>query len=817
MSVESKSAGAKVDLQAEIAHLLLIDVVGYSKLLVDEQIELLQELKSAVRSSPSFQAAEKNEKLIRVPTGDGMALLFFRSPEEPAQCAMEITQILKGHPRIQLRMGVHSGPVNQVSDVNDRVNVAGTGFNVAQRVMDCGDAGHILLSKHLADDLAQYRQWQPHLHDLGECEVKHGLRLHIVNLHKDGLGNPALPEKLRRRKRWKQTTSATIRPISTARWPKSLVIVALLLSAVALAISFSISLRRGSITVPGNAATVVSEKSIAVLPFESRSEEKANAYLADGIQDEILTRLSKIADLKVISRTSTQHYKSAPENLREIAKQLGVAHIVEGSVQKSGGVVRVNVQLIKAATDSHIWADTFDRKMTDMLSVESEVAKAIADQLRVQLTGREEQVIAAKPTSNPDAYDAYLRGLAYTLKAANTPATTVGAQKYLREAVRLDPKFALSWALLSYVDALSYLSFNLQPMEALREESRQAAETAVSLQPNLGEGLLAKGYYHYACLKDYDSAVRYFEEAREFLPKSSRIPESLAYVARRKGLWAQSDSYFNDAERLDPRNVNLLTQRALSYIERRRFSEAGQKIDQILDITPDDVDTLALKAAIAQAEGDLPRAATILASLRPAAEDSNALEIQLYQAILERRPAQMIARLKEMLAKPDPALGYINGELRFWLGWAQDVSGEHAAAQESWEQARNELESFLKDQPQNYGLIADLALTNMSLGDKAAAFALLDRAAAAVPPDKDAIGGPFPIEILARVAAHMGDRDRAIAALQKLLLIPYDGALASSVPLTPALLRLDPMFDPLRNDPRFERLAASHPPLDAKP
>src|SRR5207253_4152306 len=306
-------------------------------------------------------------------------------------------------------------------------------------------------------------------------------------------------------------------------------------------------------------------------------------------------RLSKIADLKVISRTSTQHYKSTPENLPEIAKQLGVAHILEGSVQKSGDSVRVNVQLIKAANDSHLWADIFDRKLTDIFSVESEIAKAITGELRAHLTGQEEQVITAKPTDNPEAYAAYLRGLAYTLKTANTTANSLGAQKYLREAVRLDPKFALSWALLAYVDALGYRTLTLQPTLALREEARQAAETALTLQPNLGEAVVAKGYYHYACLKDYDTAVRYFEQARQFLPNSSQIPESLAYVARRRGQWDRSESYFNEAERLDPRNVGVLTQHALSYIALRRFPEALRKLDQVLDITPDDVDTIALK------------------------------------------------------------------------------------------------------------------------------------------------------------------------------------------------------------------------------
>src|SRR5207249_1236509 len=288
-------------------------------------------------------------------------------------------------------------------------------------------------------------------------------------------------------------------------------------------------------------ATTVPAKSIAVMPFENLSRDPDNSYFAEGIQDEILTRLSKIADLKVISRTSTQHYKSKPANVPEIAKQLGVAHILEGSVQKSGDAVRVNVQLIKAANDAHVWADTFDRKLTDILTVESDVAKAIADQLRAKLTGREELVVTAKPTDNPEAYDNYLRGLAYTLKTGNNPANALGAQKYLREAVRLDPKFALAWALLSYTDAVGYRSLTLQPTVALREEARQAAETALTLQPNLGEAVVAKGYYYYACLKHYDTAVRYFEQARQVLPNSSQIPESLAYVARRRGQWDRSE------------------------------------------------------------------------------------------------------------------------------------------------------------------------------------------------------------------------------------------------------------------------------------
>jgi TolB-like protein/Flp pilus assembly protein TadD len=377
--------------------------------------------------------------------------------------------------------------------------------------------------------------------------------------------------------------------------------------------------------VENAALNAAPDKSIAVLPFENRSEDKANAYFADSIQDEILTRLSKIADLKVISRTSTQQYKSARENLPEIAKQLGVAHILEGSVQKSGDSVRVNVQLIKAANDSHVWADTFDRKLTDILSVESEVARAIAEQLRATLTGQEKQLIAAKPTDNPEAYDAYLRGLAYTLKGGDTIPTALGAQKYLREAVRLDPKFALAWALLSYTDAVGYVTRALQPTDALREEARQAAETALTLQPNLGEALMAMGYYHYACLKDYDTATRYLEQARQLLPNDSRIPELLAYVTRRRGQWDRSEAYFTEAEQLSARDASLLKQHALSYIYLRRFPEALRKLDQVLNITPDDGSILALQAAIAQAEGDLPRAAALLTQPRSNADDFNLL------------------------------------------------------------------------------------------------------------------------------------------------------------------------------------------------
>jgi TolB-like protein/class 3 adenylate cyclase/Tfp pilus assembly protein PilF len=792
------------DEQRKLAAIMFTDMVGYSALSQrDEKLaqELLEEHRQLLREIfPRFNGTE-------IKTIGDAFLVEFGSALEAAQCAIEIQRTLAKRNadiapdrRIELKIGIHIGDV-----VHRSGDVYGDGVNIASRIEPVAGPGGICVSMDVERQIRN--ALEARFEKLAPTELKNiSVPMDLFRIVLPWETRP-LPSKSEIRKRQSGSDKSERRPRSWI-WVAA---AAVLLFVIGIGWWWTTHKPLPAHDQPVSRASDqrgnIPEKSIAVMPFENLSEEKANAYFADGIQDEILTRLAKIADLKVISRTSTQHYKTAPDNLPEIARQLGVAHIVEGSVQKSGDAVRVNVQLIKAANDSHLWADTFDRKLTDIFSVESEVAKVIADQLRAKLTGQEEQVIAARPTDNPEAYDAYLRGLAYTLKATSLNANSLGAQKYLREAVRLDPKFALAWALLSNADANGYLTQTLPPTVALREEARQAAETALTLQPNLGEAVLAKGYYHYACLKDYDTAVRYFEQARQLLPNSSRVPESLAYVARRRGEWDRSESYFNKAERLDPRNVNLLAQHTISYICLRRFPDAVRKNDQVLNITPDDVDIVASKAAIAQGEGDLPRAAALLAPLRPAADLTAALETQVYQAILERRPALMITRLQEVLAKPDPALGYFNGELRFWLGWAQEVGGDHTAAQESWRQARSELEPFLKEQPDNWYVMGDLALTNMGLGDKAAAFAFVDGGMAMVPVEKDAVSGPTQIEFLARVAARAAEPDRAIAALQKLLSIPYAGPLATeNIPLTPALLRLDPMFDPLRNDPRFQKL-----------
>src|SRR5437867_6857865 len=388
------SADVKKEIQLEIAHVLFIDIVGYSKLSINEQNATVDELTQIVRATDQFQKAEASDRLIKIPTGDGMALVFYTSPEAPVQCAIEISRALKEHPRLQLRMGVHSGPVSGVIDVTGHANLAGAGLNMANRVMSCGDAGHILVSKRIAEDLGEYERWRPFLHDLGACEVKHGVRIGVVSLYDNGVGNPQLPKKFQALKKRRTHT----------RWAEAAIALLVLGAVVA---AFVLVLRR-----PVRSTLAAPEKSIAVLPFENLSRDPDNAYFATGIQDEILTRLAKIGALKVISRTSTQQYGTRPGNLSEVARQLAVANILEGSVQRAGDQVHINTQLIRAATDEHLWAESYDRKLENIFSVEAEVATAVAEALKAKLTGAEQQALEQKLTNNPAAYDAYLRALA---------------------------------------------------------------------------------------------------------------------------------------------------------------------------------------------------------------------------------------------------------------------------------------------------------------------------------------------------------------------------------------------------------------------
>src|SRR5438874_875077 len=570
-------AEIKKEIQLEIAHVLFTDIVGYSKLPINKQRALVERLNEIVRSTDEFQAAETAGRLIKIPTGDGLTLVFYHSPEAPVECALEISRALKKHPELQLRMGIHSGPVSGVIDVTGKANVAGAGINMAQRVMDCGDGGHILLSKHVAEDLEQYPHWQPYLHELGECEVKHGVRVSVVNLYTEELGNPAVPEKLKAAR----IAAAARRKRAAFRW-LSLGVVGLL--GVLRVISFLLLRYKQPPSAPGLAVT---EKSIAVLPFENLSSDKENDYFAEGIQDEILTRLSKIADLKVISRTSTQNYKSAPKNLAQIAKQLGVAHILEGRVQKSGDIVRVNVQLIKAASDSHLWADTFDRKLTDIFSVESEVAKAIADQLRVQLSGREEQVIAAKPTDNVEAYDLFLRGeYEYRQTGSNESAETYDrADAFYRQALARDPNFAEAAAELarSRLTRHWFVS-SLEPAEL--EEVKSLIDRALALAPNSPEAHLALGLFFYWGHRQYQMALTEFNRTLELQPNSALARTYCAWVYRRRGEWERSLAEFQRAQKLDPLDVQIPQNIGATYLTLRQWKDAERAELRALAIDP---------------------------------------------------------------------------------------------------------------------------------------------------------------------------------------------------------------------------------------
>jgi TolB-like protein/class 3 adenylate cyclase/Tfp pilus assembly protein PilF len=809
------SSDSSPDLQLEIAYILLIDVVGYSKLLVNEQIELLQELKQMVRSTGSFRAAEARGELIRVPTGDGMALVFFHSPEEPARCALEISKALQDHPSMQLRMGVHSGPVNRVTDVNEKTNIAGSGINVAQRVLDCGDAGHILLSAHVAEDLAEYRHWQPHLYDLGECEVKYGLRLHLFNLYKDGLGNPQAPEKLRRGRR-KQAPAAAVRPPSASRWPRLALIAALFVSAIALATSFSILFRRGSHpigqTLSGGvagAAASIPEKSIAVLPFENLSNNKENAYFTEGVGEEILTYLAKIADLKVISRTSVMQYKSGmSRNLREIGEQLGVAHVLEGSVQRAGGRVRVSAQLIDARTDAHLWAEHYDRPLDDVFAIQSEVARAIADQLHAKLSPEEKASINQRPTADLVAFDLYVR--AEALRAAisfnaQLKDDLLEAVHLLEQAIARDPTFFLAYCRLAEAHDFIYFFGSDHTPERLAL-ANAAIQAALRLRPDSGEAHLALAQHLFRGYRDYEHALAELTLARRALPNDPQVFELTGFIARRQGQWEESTTNLKRALELDPRNIFFLQQLSLTYTYQRRYQDLAAVLDRALKLFPSDPDT-----RLARAEVDLreradpkPAHATIEAVVAedPAAARTIA-EQWFYVALCDRDNFGVSRALAVIPAEGISAVN-IWWPRTYFEAVAARARGDATVARTAFTAARAEVEKTMRDQPDYAQGLTALGVIDAGLGRKDDAIREGRRAVELVPISKDALDGTDLILNLAVIYAWTGEKDLALKQLAEIARLPSS--------LDYGHLRLHPDFDPLRGDPRFEKIVASLAP-----
>ena len=811
MNPQDTPAEPTTDLELEIAHLLLVDVVGYSKLLVNEQVELLQELKQIVRSTECFRAAEASGKLIRVPTGDGMALVFFHSPEEPVRCALEISRALQNHPRIRLRMGVHSGPINRVTDVNEKTNIAGPGINVAQRVMDCGDAGHILLSAHVAEDLCQYRHWQPCLHDLGECEVKYGLRLHLFSLYKDGLGNSQVPEKLRRGRR-RPASAITVRPITAPRWPKAALAIAFLVFAVALVISSLIFFNRApptTVTRALSALAAIPEKSIAVLPFENLSNEKENAYFADGVQDEILTGLSRVADLKVISRTSVMQYKAGPRrNLREVAIDLGVAHVLEGTVQRSGGRVRVNAQLIDARTDSQIWAERYDRDVADVFAIESEVAGKIIAQLQAKISQSEKAAIEQKPTADLAAHDLYVRAKTLIATAVYTTPLQEGlfeAVRMLNQAIERDPAFALAYYQLAHAHDLIYFT-GLDHTPARLAMADAAIQSLARLLPNSGEAHLALAKHLYWGYHDYDRARKELTLAQKSLPNDPWAFVLAGYIDRREGRWAESIKNLERAVELDPQNPHVLQQIASTYSLLRRYADQERALDRAIAVTPKEA---VLRGSRAEVELDWH------ADTRPLLSTINAILAE------DPREAKNIAGLwlRGSLCNRDfdgalralgalPIAGCYQETIPFPRTWCEGVvaqlRGDKAPAHAAFTSMRAEAAKLVAEQPDYPEGLCVLGVADAALGNKEDAIHEGRRAVELLPVTKDSIIGALLVENLALIYAWTGEKDLAFEQL----------TIAAKLPsfLSYGELRLHPYWDPLRGDPRFDKIVASLAP-----
>ena len=708
-------------------------------------------------------------------------------------------------------MGIHSGPVNQVADVNDRPNFAGAGLNIAQRVMDCADAGHILVSQHVAEDLAHYAEWRPALHPLGECEVKHGYRLYIVNLWKDGLGNPAVPEKLRRRKRWRQDAgrSPSAHAVEPPRWPVLLIVVAALFSLVAVGITLWMlwhppeSLRNVGQAI----RDIIPEKSIAVLPFENLSDEKQDAYFADGVQDEILTNLAKAAALKVISRTSVMQYREGtkPRNLREIGKALGVAYALEGTVRRDGPRVRVTAQLIDARSDAHVWAEQYDREIADVFALQSEIAQKISEQLKVTLAPNEKAAIQEKPTNDLVAFDFYIRAK----DLIESAVLHAPRDEKLKQAVRLldratgrDPSFALAYFLLSHAHDQIYFEGSDHTPERL-QKSEAAIHSLEKLRPDSGEAHLARAKHSYFGYFDYDGARRELGAVDAKLPNDPWPFVILGYVDRRQGKWEESTHNLERALQLDPRNYAILNQIAISYEDLGRYAQAIATLDRVLEIAPDDVITKVTRAIIElDWHANTKPLHDLIAALM--AEDPARAPVVadrwLYLAMCERDYAAADRAAAALTADGCRPEGF-----PFPLLWCQGMiakaRGDKAAAQAAFENARENVARIVEQQPNYAEAVCALGVLDAAVGNKESAIKNGQQAVKLFAPSGNAIEGAVALNYLALIYAWTGEKDLAFKTLADAAKTPGS--------VTYGELRLHPFWDPLRGDPRFERIVDS--------
>jgi TolB-like protein/class 3 adenylate cyclase/Tfp pilus assembly protein PilF len=810
VALQAMSTELEPDLQLEIAHVLFVDMVGYSKLLINEQRGSLSELNQVVRDTDAFHVAEAADKLICLPTGDGMALAFTTTPDAPVRCALQVAKALRRRPELQVRMGVHSGPVSGTTDLNDRSNITGAAINVAQRVMDCGDAGHILLSKRVAEDLAQYRHWQPYLHDLGECEVKHGEVISLVNLYNDEVGNPQPP--------------ANLRPVNHVHHPgetadhaargfkfKALIVALALLAAVGSWFVFERAPFKSREIPPAlEAVSSIPEKSIAVLPFEDFSADPETGFFTDGVQNEILTNLAKVADLKVISRTSVMQYKTPrARNLREIGRQLGVAHVLEGSVQRAGNRIRVNAQLIDARTDAHLWAQTYDRDLADMFAIQSEIAQTIADQLQVRMSPSEKAAIAQPPTTDPVAQRLHAQAQQLSELASNPGGkeALLQAITLLDEALTRDPHFLDSYGLLSAAHIDLYWG-GFDHTAARLELARATNERAAAINPDAGDVHLMQANYAYKAFRDYDRARAELELARKTLPNAPVIPVLTGSIDRRQGRWSEAIQNWERGVSLDPRNFRNLVETAFTYQALRRFDESAHMFERALSVIPTDHFARAqlaqipfLKYADVQSWGT--KLSAIINEDPKAATD---IGNELVNCALAERDSALATRALQSIRAEGLPDSYNNSLwARDWfVGLVARTFGDKAKAHDAFTAARAIETKIVHDQPDYAPAWSRLGLIDAGLGRKEDAVREGRRACELLPVTKDAMDGPSYVVNLAMIYAWSGEKDLALEQLEIAARIPSG--------ITYGELKLYPQWDSLRGGPRFEKIVASLAP-----
>jgi len=788
----------RTGVRLEIGHVLFMDLVGYSKLLTDEQREQLQRLSEIVLNTEQVRAAEAADKLIRLPVGDGMALVFFNNPEAPVQCAIEISEKLKQHPQLKLRMGIHSGPVNEVRDVNDRPNVAGAGINIAQRVMDYGDAGHILVSKRVAEDLSQSRHWRPYLHELGECAVKHSMPVFLVNLYKDEIGNAQVPQKF---KEW-QSEQAALAASSSPSVPKRRYLLIAAAALVAGVTGFSIWLYSKQAAV----TSLATEKTIAVLPFQNFSPDKENAFFADGVQDDILTSLAKIKDLRVISRSSVMKFRDAEaQNLRKIGKTLGVANLLEGSVRRDGDRVVVNVQLVDAQTARQIWANRYDRTLADSLGLQGELAREIADALRATLSTDEQARITAKPTQNPDAYVFYLRANQISRNPDTLLEDYKTAEQLYMQAIALDPEFALAHARLASLSAEVFHYY--EPTDEWKTKARTEAQIALRLQPNLADAHFALGQCIYWMDEDYEQALQQFDIAARLSPSNGDIARLIAAIKRRQGKWQEALEEYERVAKLDPQNPNAVLQLIFINTAMRRWPEAAEWAERMRAMAPASI-VAKMQSGYVDFwwKGSTQLLKSLVDQVPAGVDPDGSVTSGRWDVSMLRRDYSSARNILQTSSVTE--LSYTNAGTTpksFYEGCTYLAQGDDLNAQKAFELAAPAFEVAVQEAPTSANRHANLGWLYALMGRKEDAITEGRRAVELKPESRDAVDGPLMNCYLALIYARVGEKELAIPLIERLLKTP--GAVDSayySITINDLKYRWE--WDPLRGDPRFQKL-----------